>query len=553
MQKFVLIPHVDPNFERRGSVRCGFGDTISILSNVIVASEGPAHLSICSEDFEASHADLLEGGDRITVEHVDLAETERRLAGPAYTNILNVATNGYARFRKDRMERVTDLPKSFYTVQWDGRRGTFTDWIAKGIHDAIMHQHYKDKIFVDVSAESGYSLGQIAWIMSQAEGHIGLDSGMAHLASTVFDDPERVEMWSDIPRWCIPHLGWTYRQADLEEFERSGQIKLTESPYTLRFIHEARIKELMGKDHPFGGNNRIEPEKTAVQVRKEGNLPPDGRNAMPEFSRLEQVLRQAFAPDMPVYDVNSVQGPDFTEWCYTEGFHCLMAFTQSIEINFRVAREAAAWGGKKKLRDYAKEFSGRVQDKWKLPRGKRSAKGKYVFFPPGNNLDWVMDIPAVPRTFQTDRRWLFKPHPISSDNYVEHVERWLGAERVFPRDMSGMALLKQAATVGFTTTGEMGLFAMVLGKPVVDFSSPQYEMAGRYYSLYRAIRESEEDPQTVINRLLNCPFSGIVPLDTPDREAAKRFKAFKDKSIELREGMRPLVPEIPPLPDRVNE
>ena len=90
----------------------------------------------------------------------------------------------------------------------------------------------------------------------------------------------------------------------------------------------------------------LESSKMAGQVRREQRLPKDGRNAYSNIKRLEEVFRDSLYPNIPTFDVGSVQGVNFDEWLYTEGLECFMAFTQSVEINARLLKEAAVWGGK---------------------------------------------------------------------------------------------------------------------------------------------------------------------------------------------------------------
>ncbi len=105
-----------------------------------------------------------------------------------------------------------------------------------------------------------------------------------------------------------------------------------------------------------------------------------------------------------------------------------------------------------------------------------------------------------------------------------------------------MRALRSAEAVGYTTTSEMGLVAMAAGKPAVDFTRFEFEHRGRYHPFYHAIRQSPEDPPAVLNRILNCPWSGAVHLDTDNEEAGKRFQLYKERSLELRASFRPLVP-----------
>ena len=280
---------------------------------------------------------------------------------------------------------------------------------------------------------------------------------------------------------------------------------------------------------------------SARQVRRQEKLPQDGRKAADRLERLERVLREKMHPDVPSFDVNSVQRADFAEWTYTEGLGFLLVSTQSVEINARLIEEAAAWPGTPKV-DYAGQIARALTDKWRLEDGNGLSAGSKVFFPPGGNFGWIVNTDNVLRAFGLDPAWLLKPHPVTSDDDVRQAKRAFGVTRILHRDTSGMRALRSAEVVGFTTTSEMGLVAMAAGKPVVDFTKFEFEYRGQYHPFYRAIRQSPEDPPAVLNRILNCPWSGAVHLDMDNEEAGNRFQLYKEKSLELRASFRPLVP-----------
>ena len=91
----------------------------------------------------------------------------------------------------------------------------------------------------------------------------------------------------------------------------------------------------------------------------------------------------------------------------------------------------------------------------------------------------------------------------------------------------------------------MGLVAMILGKPATDFTRFEFESHGRYHALYYAIRRIGQPAEVLLNRWVNCPWSGIVPLDMPNDEALERFREYKARTIELRRHYAPLTNHVP--------
>ena len=288
------------------------------------------------------------------------------------------------------------------------------------------------------------------------------------------------------------------------------------------------------------------PPMRARQVRKQERLPEDGRGAINNIDRLEDVLFKIMAPDVPIYDVNSVQDANFDEWSYTEGLNCLMVFTQSVEINARHMANVIKWIGDDQMKESPTELiTATLGDKWAGSNPSDypiQAPDLYTFFPPGNNLiGQIVNVDNVLRAFDNDERWMMKPHPISIDDCVADMRRTFGATRIYSRQASGMEILRRSAVIGFTTASEMGLMAFLLQRKTVDFSLYECESRGRYHPIYKAIRDSCVLPHNAIKRIVNCPWSGVIPLDTSDDEAADRIHQYKHRTIRLRNTVRSVV------------
>lgn len=293
--------------------------------------------------------------------------------------------------------------------------------------------------------------------------------------------------------------------------------------------------------------DQFEAEKNIRRVRKEQKLPKDGRG-IDELLRLEKIFRRVMDPHVPSYDVNSVQSVDFDEWTYTEGLGAFMAFTQSVEVNARLMLAAADWDGEITI-DHAAFIADRLADKWDVPAAGVSAEGLKVFFPPGNNLSWIVNTDNVLRAFDTDPAWRLKPHPITSDEDLRTAKLAFGITRLFSRGQSGMTLLRSCDTVGYTTASELGIVGMVVGKRAVDFSNYEYENCGRYHALYLALRRNTQlAAGTFLNRLFNCPWSGLVPIGVEHEDAAERFRLYRERTLELRRMYTPVTRALVPPP-----
>ena len=289
-------------------------------------------------------------------------------------------------------------------------------------------------------------------------------------------------------------------------------------------------------------------KESAREVKTKLGLPLDGRNSLSRFSTLESVFRSCLHPDIPSFDVNRVQPADFDEFSYTDGPNLFYGHTQSIEINTRLLLEASYYD--ETITDYINLFTS-LKDKWDLGKQDKSALNKKVFFPPGVNMRWLINTDYVLRKFAEDKSWMLKPHPVTTDEDVKQAKIAFGITRLFDRKKSGMSLFYTADEIGYTTTSEFGLLALMNNKKMTNFSKFDYEPHGSYYSFYKTIRirENELPGKEVINRILSCPWSGVVDINISLDEAEKRFKLFKEKAIELREKYKPLVRFIAKVPN----
>ena len=194
-------------------MRLALGDTIELFSNCINLNR-LLELTVNWDGFKYHDlAGWFEGGERIRVIHNLSTGIQEFRAQPDVKLVSVLVKESYARFRKDKMEPVDGLPDDFYTLQWDGETTPFTEALKNGIADYIEENFYKGETFVNVAGSEGYSLPQTAYIMSKSKGHVGADSGMAHLASTVVG-PKNVHVWDqEISRhgYHGKLQGWVHR------------------------------------------------------------------------------------------------------------------------------------------------------------------------------------------------------------------------------------------------------------------------------------------------------------------------------------------------------
>ena len=296
---------------------------------------------------------------------------------------------------------------------------------------------------------------------------------------------------------------------------------------------------------------QAEKTMTAAEVRAAEGLPEDGRGVLSRVGIMETLFREAVAPATAIYDMAPGSHIVYHDYSYTEGLGLFLCKTLSAEINARIVLEAArgTFAGEPRIRAVAEA----LEDKWARPGADPSpwmpvpdmqadGVGKKILFYPGRNMDYLVNHPYAEGAFGMDRAWWLKPHPISGndeDFVMDAAVRYGAKARTFHPWASGIALLRRADEVGYTTASELGLIAMVLGIKAHDFSRYAYEAWGNYYPLYRAVRDAEASAEETLDTILACEWSGVVALDTPPAEAAERFAAFRRKAERLRAELEP--------------
>ena len=290
--------------------------------------------------------------------------------------------------------------------------------------------------------------------------------------------------------------------------------------------------------------------KSAEEINKELELPEYGRSSPSRdytFKKLEKLYREILYPYIPSYDVKPVQSSNFDEYAYYDAPNFFWATTQSLEINTRLLIEASDYSTN--IINHHSLFNG-IKDKWKpeiINHNYKELENKVnVFFPPGGNISYLINEDYIRRVFNNDDTWRLKPHPISEERYLVHLKYLVGLSKMFHATESGQLLFHVANTIGYTTASEFGLLAIVNHKKKVDFSLYTEEHKGNYYPIYRSIRDrnSSLSEAVVFNRLLSCPYSGLIPINISTDEAKDRLIQFKEKTLELRAKWKPLIPHF---------
>ena len=241
---------------------------------------------------------------------------------------------------------------------------------------------------------------------------------------------------------------------------------------------------------------------------------------------IEEVVRD-MCPYPTSYDVTCTQPARFSEYTYTELCGGLYTKTQSVEINTRIIREAAKIPA---TTDRVGELLGLLQDKYELDSIGDSPKK--VVFVPGHNMYHLLSKEIMSRLAHEQDDVFVKLHPITDTNMGIPFKSAFGAHRLIGRDFSGTALLKNCTDVYTTSTSELCLYAVALGKKLHNVGDFFQEWVGCYYAI-TSVLFTAENPREALNNILDCEFSGILLPSMVDYET--RLQRFYDVSLQMKE------------------
>lgn len=294
---------------------------------------------------------------------------------------------------------------------------------------------------------------------------------------------------------------------------------------------------------PFGAELMTDDDAQAKKIR-----PEFVKRRGPHLSKLgplEEMVRR-LAPLPPSYDVNRLGPEFFGEFTYTELLGCLYVQPQSCECAARMVQMAYdrdEQGFDVATAVLARKGTDGTLDKYVLDPAKGAAKA--VAFLPGENM--VADAVSkevLNRAMHQDADLVLKPHPMTDPPLVKKLAQEFGYYRVIDPLESGDAYLHAAERVYCAPTNELGLYAILLGKPVWNIGSFFHEAVAAYTPFYRLLWGREPgEAKDILTHLLNSPFSGVFHPDDPEVE--QRMATFFEAAMQVREVFRPLVREFP--------
>ncbi|PIB90985.1 hypothetical protein [Caulobacter sp. FWC2] len=292
---------------------------------------------------------------------------------------------------------------------------------------------------------------------------------------------------------------------------------------------------------PFSGELLGDP---AIQNKKIGRDFAAMRGGhLSALSGVEAIIREK-APLLASYDVNRGQQPFFHEFTYTECLGAgLLVSPQSPEASARLVQMALEYsdqGFDAASAVLAQREERGTLDKYKQASGELNVKS--VAFIPGTNMFHDMvSREALSRAMFEDEELVIKPHPLSDGKLIAELCSIFGHYRVLDPKLSGDACLVSAERVYACTTTEMGLYAVLMGKPIHNVGNFFNEGRGAYSAFYRQLwNKTPDEAKSTLTHILNSPLSGFMHKDDPN--VADRVQAYFDAAMSVRASLKPVLP-----------
>ena len=157
-----------------------------------------------------------------------------------------------------------------------------------------------------------------------------------------------------------------------------------------------------------------------------------------------------------------------------------------------------------------------------------------VIFLPGSNLlskGTVIDMKRVGALVKEG--WKIKPHPITAHIFMAELRIAFGAENVLGKKEGGFELLMNCKEVATAQNSEMGLIALLLGKPIRLVSYPVEDREKNlltYESFYESLAGT--NAKDTILKLFSSRRSGII--FNFDEDAKERLENYLNNFWEFK-------------------
>lgn len=243
------------------------------------------------------------------------------------------------------------------------------------------------------------------------------------------------------------------------------------------------------------------------------------------------------------YDVTANEDLNFRTFGYTEWAGSFLAFPLSTEVRHDNIREAIY--SPEPIVDYAafleqRAFNNQANKYENRKRTEVKARENLVILLGTNKLKDVVELNKLIEIKRKGNVW-FKPHPLTTHEYVGMLMDKLGEENVLPRDADMYQLMndKRTKKVYSTHFSESVVYALILGKQLepVDMSHKKHT-AGFWHlnDMFFKLQFSKNYRQ-IVNGILSCSRSGVFNPKV-DKDWKQKMDIFLDYHVQLSENYK---------------
>lgn len=216
------------------------------------------------------------------------------------------------------------------------------------------------------------------------------------------------------------------------------------------------------------------------------------------------------------YDVIANEIPYFKTLNYTEWAHCLMVHPLQQELRLKQVTDAYNDNAEIKT-DFIEYFRNKVLN---------GTNNKYDHIPKELDPDTVYRKNLVvlvgsnklkERVCLNKLKWIktnydgevfFKPHPITTHQFVGELKDLFGSDTVLDRDSNMYAYMLRADTVFTTHMTESATYAICLDKTIEPIDVYHKAEQGSFYHINKFLF-TESEPKVWLNRVLNSHKCGV--------------------------------------------
>lgn len=180
-----------------------------------------------------------------------------------------------------------------------------------------------------------------------------------------------------------------------------------------------------------------------------------------------------------------------------------------------------------------------------------------VFFAPGSNLSQVINTSKLDEYMNLYDDMLIKPHPLTEDVDIHLLSIRYGYDRIIEKEISAESVLQACSKVYYCDNSEIGLRAMLIGKPTEHLNNLEIASTLTYFHLYHILRKTEEEKKgPLVYSILSNPLFGYFDIDISENILSTQIEDFLYRVEDLRSYFKPRVwgydPQSLPKKDKCN-